>query len=230
VGGGRLARPPASYRASRSAYHGAGGCGLRGLRWTWRQRRLWRRRTVWLLRLGALGALAWLALVNWPRVAPRPTPTGYGIWSPEVAAAAAATNLSPALIAAVMVQESGGNPNAVSRAGARGLMQLMPTTARTLGVSDINNPMQNLLGGARYLAQLLSGYQQDYHACLLRQPTSGPCLDPLVLALAAYNAGPAAVAKYGGIPPYPETRQYVLAVLTRYAANLQAEARAAGAR
>jgi soluble lytic murein transglycosylase-like protein len=180
-----------------------------------------------------VATLLWLAGALTARLPQRPTqPTASGIWSPEVTAAAAATDLSPALIEAVMIQESDGNPAAVSQAGARGLMQLMPSTARSLGVADVNNPMQNLLGGARYLAQLLQRYQDQYHSCLLQPASPAPkiCLDPLVLALAAYNAGPAAVAKYGGIPPYSQTRAYVSAVLRNYAANLQAEARAAGAR
>jgi soluble lytic murein transglycosylase-like protein len=187
---------------------------------------------VWAARLLAVATLVWLAgALTGGFARPPAQPAGGGIWSPEVTAAAAATDLSPALIQAVMIQESGGNPIAVSRAGARGLMQLMPSTAQSLGVADVNNPMQNLLGGARYLAQLLQQYQTQYHTCLLKAGggSSKMCLDPLVLALAAYNAGPAAVAKYGGIPPFPETRNYVAAVLRNYAANLQAEARAAGA-
>jgi soluble lytic murein transglycosylase-like protein len=199
---------------------------------TWRQRQAWRRRVVWALRLMAVGTLAWLAGLLWGGFGQSGSQQpASGVWSAEVTAAAAATDLSPALIQAVMTQESGGNPTAISSAGARGLMQLMPGTARQLGVADVNNPMQNLMGGARYLAQLLQQYQTQYHDCLLKPQGGSPqiCLDPLVLALAAYNAGPAAVAKYGGIPPFKETRQYVAAVLRNYAANLQAEARAAGA-
>ena len=200
---------------------------------TWRQRRAWRLRLVWGVRLVAVGTVVWLAAAlsgNLPQ--PTSQSQGTGIWSPEVTAAAAATDLSPALIEAVMIQESNGNPAAVSSAGARGLMQLMPSTAQSLGVSDVNNPMQNLLGGAQYRAQLIKQYQVQYHDCLLQRPVAGAkllCLDPLVLALAAYNAGPAAVAKYGGIPPYAQTRTYVAAVLRSYAANLQAETRAAEA-
>ncbi len=198
---------------------------------TWRQRQRWRRRLVWAVRLLAVATLVWLAVeLSGGLSQPGAPLAANGIWSPEVTAAAAATDLSPALIEAVVIQASNGNPTAVSSAGARGLMQLMPSTALSLGVSDVNNPMQNLLGGARYLAQLLQQYQVSYHDCLLRPSAAAKmCVDPLVLALAAYNAGPAAVSKYGGIPPYTETRAYVAAVLRNYAANLQAEARAAGA-
>ena len=104
-------------------------------------------------------------------------------------------NLDVDLLASVVKAESGGNPHAVSRAGARGLMQLMPATAGDLGVKDRDRPDQNVRGGSAYLDSLLS----QYH-------------DNLALALAAYNAGPAAVAKYHGIPPYHETQAYVARV------------------
>ena len=115
--------------------------------------------------------------------------------------ALAALDLSPkkwaALFQALIKIESAYNPAAVSPRGATGLAQLMPDTARTLGV-DINDPGQNLDGGARYfLAQL------DH-------------FDSLGLALAAYNAGPPAVERYGGIPPYAETQTYVRRVLSEY--------------
>jgi hypothetical protein len=110
--------------------------------------------------------------------------------------AASAAGIDPKLLAAVTWSESGFNPAAVSGAGAVGLTQLMPGTAAGLGV-DPADPAQNLAGGARYLAGQLQRFGR------------------LDLALAAYNAGPSAVTKAGGVPPYPETRAYVARVLDR---------------
>ena len=104
--------------------------------------------------------------------------------------------LDPALIAAVMIQESGGDPKAVSTAGARGLMQLMPETWESLGVADPYDPSQNIEGGTRYLKTLLESFGGDE-----------------TLALAAYNAGPSAVKRYGKVPPYPETQNFVRSVM-----------------
>lgn len=101
-----------------------------------------------------------------------------------------------ALVKAVIRTESYFNPNATSRVGASGLMQLMPQTARRYGVTDLYSPRQNLEAGVRHLRYLLDRYPRR-----------------LKLALAAYNAGEEAVEKYGGIPPYPETREYVKKVL-----------------
>lgn len=115
----------------------------------------------------------------------------------EMAAkAGAAHDLDVELLASVIRAESNGNVHAVSRAGARGLMQLMPGTASQLGVADSFRADQNINGGTAYLNALL----QRYH-------------DNLALALAAYNAGPAAVDKYHGIPPYRETRLYVARII-----------------
>lgn len=130
-------------------------------------------------------------------------------------------NVDMDLLASVVKAESGGNTRAVSRAGARGLMQLMPATASGLGVNDAFKPNENVRGGSAYLDRLLTRYH-----------------DNVALALAAYNAGPAAVDRYHGIPPYRETRAYVARVIhefnrrvleraaaTRRAANEQASTR-----
>jgi len=107
--------------------------------------------------------------------------------------------LDPALVLAVVSVESGFRPDAVSRKGAQGLMQLMPGTARELGVADPLDPAANLDGGTRHLNALLQQYKGD-----------------LKRALAAYNAGAGAVKRHGGVPPYRETREYVQKVLDRY--------------
>lgn len=118
----------------------------------------------------------------------------------DLATAARRHGLAPELVLAVVMEESGGKSTAVSHKGARGLMQLMPATAREVGVQQPDDPAQNLEGGSRYLSGLLDRYDQD-----------------LALALAAYNAGPGNVDKAGGaIPPFPETERYVDRVLERY--------------
>lgn len=107
--------------------------------------------------------------------------------------------LPESLIRAVVHTESNYQPRSVSRAGAMGLMQLMPKTARSLGVDDAFDPTQNVHGGARYLRLLANRYDGD-----------------MVLVLAAYNAGAGNVEKYGGVPPFEETRAYVRSVLRRF--------------
>src|SRR5215471_8717263 len=104
------------------------------------------------------------------------------------------------LVFSVVAAESNFNPRAISRRNARGLMQLLPETARRLGVKDIYDPAQNIDGGTRYLRDLLKMYDGD-----------------LALTLAAYNAGPGAVQRYGRIPPYNETIKYVRAIRKTYA-------------
>jgi soluble lytic murein transglycosylase-like protein len=108
-------------------------------------------------------------------------------------------NLDPKLVRAVIKNESGFQPFALSTAGAMGLMQLMPGTAKGLGVTDPYNIDQNIKGGCQYLSYQLKAFDGD-----------------LKLALAAYNAGPNAVRKYGGIPPYDQTQKYVKKVLESY--------------
>jgi len=113
-----------------------------------------------------------------------------------IVAAANKYSIGPALLAGVVKQESNFNPNATSGVGAKGLTQLMDATARGLGVTDPFDPAQSLDGGARFLSSLMKQFHGDQS-----------------LALAAYNAGPGAVQKYGGIPPYQETQRYVPKVL-----------------
>jgi soluble lytic murein transglycosylase-like protein len=130
-------------------------------------------------------------------------PVGSIPFQNEIAAAAAKYGVDPALLAGVVKQESNFNPNAQSGVGAKGLTQLMDSTARGLGVSNSFDPAQSLDGGAKFLGGLLKQFHGDQS-----------------LALAAYNAGPGAVQKYGGIPPYQETQRYVPLVLG-YAAQFR---------
>ncbi len=123
--------------------------------------------------------------------------------SDVIAEAAQTHGVDPRLVAAVVRRESAFNVKALSPVGASGLMQLMPATAKFLGVTDVFDARQNVLGGTRYLRTLLDAFDGD-----------------LDLALAAYNAGPGAVAKYNGVPPFSETRAYVMAVRSSYEKSL----------
>lgn len=150
---------------------------------------------------GARGAAS--AAIGSPGFA---TPARVNGWSPEMKrmadAAAERFGVPRELVIAVSRAESAFRSDAGSPAGARGLMQLMPGTARGLGVTDITDPWQNLAGGTKYLRQMLDRFDGDVHK-----------------ALAGYNAGPGNVDKYGGVPPFAETRTYVARVLD-YAAEL----------
>jgi soluble lytic murein transglycosylase-like protein len=135
-----------------------------------------------------------------PQAKPAPAPSPNTPDIPTLLAAAGAQhNLDVDLLLSVIHTESNGRADAISRAGARGLMQLMPATARDLGVDDAFQPGQNIAGGSSYLDTLLTRYHND-----------------LALALAAYNAGPAAVDRYHGIPPFRETRAYVVRVMSEF--------------
>lgn len=120
----------------------------------------------------------------------------FSTYDPLIVEHSARHGVDASLVKAVIFAESAFNPRAVSRMGAEGLMQLMPQTQRTLGVLDSFDPDENIGGGSRFLAQLLERYDGDK-----------------TRAVAAYNAGPGAVDKYGGVPPFPETRAYVDKVL-----------------
>lgn len=150
---------------------------------------------------------------------PAPKPAAASITQPAATAgvhdllarAGQQHNIDVELLASVVKTESGGHARAISRAGAQGLMQLMPGTARDLGVKDALQPDQNIAGGASYLDQLLTMYN-----------------DNLDLALAAYNAGPAAVARYHNhVPPYAETRAYVVRVENEFIRRKKAAQRSA---
>ncbi|MSU88385.1 transglycosylase SLT domain-containing protein [Rhodobacteraceae bacterium 2CG4] len=120
-------------------------------------------------------------------------------WGAEILKATAGTQVSPALVASVIAIESAGNPTAKSRAGAVGLMQLMPATARRFGVTDRTDPAQSIRAGVAYLAFLLDEFRGD-----------------ALLALAGYNAGEGAVRRNGGVPNYTETRAYVPKVVAAW--------------
>jgi soluble lytic murein transglycosylase-like protein len=122
-------------------------------------------------------------------------------FQPIIHSTAKRYELEPAIIQAIIMAESGFNPNAVSYRGAQGLMQLMPRTARYLGVEDSFNPQHNIEGGVKYFKRLLNRFNGD-----------------IELALAAYNAGSRNVHKYKGVPPFSETKTYIEKVLKYYEA------------
>lgn len=138
---------------------------------------------------------SWRDDASW-LIAQRDRPSAY---DGMIRTAASEFGIDPILVKCVILVESNFNARAVSSKGARGLMQLMPATARAYGVSNIFEPMDNIRGGTRYLNFLLNLFKGD-----------------LNLALAGYNAGENAVSRYGAVPPYEETREYVRKVLTAF--------------
>jgi soluble lytic murein transglycosylase-like protein len=126
-------------------------------------------------------------------------------YGPAMALAAERHRVDSLLVAAIVETESGFAPNRVSPKGALGLMQVLPSTAEDYGATDLLDPRVNLEVGSRYLGELIKGFRGN-----------------LNLAVAAYNAGPGAVERYSGVPPYPETKDYVKRVLTLYGEYHQA--------
>lgn len=122
-----------------------------------------------------------------------------GDFHPLITMVASRHQVDAALIKAIIMAESRYNPRAISKRGAKGLMQLMPCTAKAFGVEDSFNPLQNINGGVRYFKKLIKLFNGD-----------------IMLALAAYNAGITRVKKHNGIPPFKETRNYINAVLRYY--------------
>jgi soluble lytic murein transglycosylase-like protein len=153
----------------------------------------------WVAILGLLGTVAAAAPAHAQKRTVAVARPNHGPYSQEIAQAAYRYDVPERLIRAVIRVESGYDPHAVSRKGARGLMQLMPETATMLGVRDAFDPQENIDGGTRHLRAMMARFPHD-----------------LRLAIAAYNAGEKPVVAYRGIPPYPETREYVQQVLRLY--------------
>lgn len=152
---------------------------------------------------GAMGSPDTSPLAGPPQGGPQslgPAPVAPAQIDALVGQNAATWQVDPSLVKAIIANESGFDANATSKVGAAGLMQLMPATAQSVGVQNSYDPAQNVAGGTRYLKGLLDRFNGDVR-----------------LAVAAYNAGPGAVEKYGDVPPYAETQNYVQNVLGSYA-------------
>ena len=153
----------------------------------------------WLTLVAVTGVLATATSARAEVRTARPSPPDHAAYSREIADASRRYAVPERLIWAVIRVESGFDHRAVSPRGARGLMQLTPETAAILGVRDPFDPRQNIHGGTRHLRAMMERFRYDVR-----------------LAVAAYNAGEKPVAQYGGVPPYPETREYVTQVLRFY--------------
>jgi soluble lytic murein transglycosylase-like protein len=140
-----------------------------------------------------------LPIADVPAISRKPNPERQKLFEQHIREAAKLYQLPEAFLRAIVMVESNFFPDAVSEDGAVGLMQLMPTTAISMGVLDAFDPRQNVLGGARYLRMLANRFNGD-----------------LVLTVAAYNAGEGAITRYNGVPPFQETRMYVKRVLHHY--------------
>jgi soluble lytic murein transglycosylase-like protein len=148
------------------------------------------------------------------------SPTRFSRYDDDIRDQQSHYGIPEALLRAIIKTESDYDPAVVSSVGAQGLMQLMPDTARLMGVTDAFDPRQNIMGGARYLQVLARRFCKAASVCTP---------DEKVKVIAAYHAGPGAVEKYGGLPPYETTRAYVAAVLRRYEALAGAVGSDAGA-
>jgi soluble lytic murein transglycosylase-like protein len=145
------------------------------------------------------------------------SPARYGRFDDHIRDQQAFYGIPEALVRAIIKTESDYDPRVVSSVGAQGLMQLMPDTARLMGVTDPFDPRQNIMGGARYLQVLARRFCKGTGGGTTTGQGAVCSEDERVKVIAAYHAGPGAVEKYGGMPPYETTRAYVAAVERRYA-------------
>jgi soluble lytic murein transglycosylase-like protein len=155
------------------------------------------------------------------------SPDRYARYDQDIHDQQAFFGIPEALMRAVIKTESDFDPQVISSVGAKGLMQLMPDTARLMGVTDVFDPRQNIMGGARYLQVLARRFCKTPLAVGDGAPGAPSRMlvcssDEKIKVIAGYHAGPAAVDKYGGIPPYETTRAYVAAVMRRYQQYQQA--------